>query len=352
VAADTNSPVRPGDSVYVGAGTYRAVVTQGATWSPAFNGVVNIVGDVTGQFTGDAGMVQLTAYTTNDKTAPSATTLLNLNGKSNLAFSNIMFVGGSATVVTATAATSQNITFRDCAFVSGTQATNGIAATASYAVALNWIIDRCFFGPTRGTSLIFTVTTGVGPNDYDITTTVSNCTFLGCGQSRTIIVTNSGAAAQKGNGLRVRNVFAVGSAANFLDTTTSTSLVFPTSVYNSMFMGSGTGTGLSTGAPGSLVEDYNVILFSTARSGVTVGAHSISDGSYAPLFHFGQERIWGGLLRPFGEPMAGSPLLGFGNDGGQTAYDLYNRPRPAGGGALPYPAVGALERGNTAVQGS
>ena len=56
---------------------------------------MNIVGDVTGQFTGDAGMVQLTAYTTNDKTAPSATTLLNLNGKSNLAFSNIMFVGGN-----------------------------------------------------------------------------------------------------------------------------------------------------------------------------------------------------------------------------------------------------------------
>ena len=37
-------------------------------------------------------MVQLTAYTTNDKTAPLATTLLNLNGKLNLVFSNIMFV--------------------------------------------------------------------------------------------------------------------------------------------------------------------------------------------------------------------------------------------------------------------
>ena len=68
---------------------------------------------MTGQYTGDAGMVQLTAYTTNDKTAPSATTLLNLNGKSNLAFSNIMFVGGSATMLTASTVTSQNIAFLD-----------------------------------------------------------------------------------------------------------------------------------------------------------------------------------------------------------------------------------------------
>jgi hypothetical protein len=102
-----------------------------------------------------------------------------------------------------------------------------------------------------------------------------------------------------------------------------------------------------------MIEDYNLISCVTARSsGPAVGAHSVSNGSYAPLMSLGQERIWGGLLRPFGEPLAGSPLLGFGNGGGQTPYDLYNRPRPAGGGALPYPAVGALERGNTASQGT
>jgi hypothetical protein len=73
VNADTNSPVRSGDTVYIGAGTYRVVSALGVT--PAFNGQVNFVGDVTGQFTGDAGMVQWTAYTTNDKTAPSASIL-------------------------------------------------------------------------------------------------------------------------------------------------------------------------------------------------------------------------------------------------------------------------------------
>ena len=123
--ANTTCGVRSGDSLYIGAGVYRVVEAVGSNFGSQwkrhrnamiqrnayFNGVVNVVGDVTGQYTGDAGMVQLTAYTTNDKTAPSATTLLNLNGKSNLAFSNIMFVGGNAIDRHSYDATSQNITF-------------------------------------------------------------------------------------------------------------------------------------------------------------------------------------------------------------------------------------------------
>ena len=84
---------------------------------------------------------------------------------------------------------------------------------------------------------------------------------------------------------------------------------------------------------------------------MAIGTHSISDGSYAPLFHFGQERIWlPPIPRYFGEPMANSPLLGFGSDGAQTPYDLRGalNPRPAGGGSA-LPAVGALERSDTFV---
>ena len=92
-------------------------------------------------------------------------------------------------------------------------------------------------------------------------------------------------------------------------------------------------------------------LRNNARTNVTAGASSISDGSYAPLFHFGQERIWlPPLFRAFGEPMAGSPLLGFGNDGGQTPYDLRGPlwQRPAGGSSA-LPAVGAMERSDTFI---
>ena len=48
--------------------------------------------------------------------------------------------------------------------------------------------------------------------------------------------------------------------------------------------------------------------------------------------------------------MANSPLLGFGNDGGQTPYDIRGvlNPRPAGGQS-PNPAVGAYERSDTFI---
>jgi hypothetical protein len=323
----------------------------------AFNGQVNIVGDVTGQFTGDPGMVQLTAYTTNDKTAPSTSSLLNLNGKSNLAFSNIMFVGGNATLCSANVLTSQNITFQDCAFEVGFTVGTGILnITCGYLVPLAWLFNRCYFVSSRtasGTLAGISCTTGVG-SDYDINVSFLNCIAAGTSCStQAINVTNSGTLANKGNGVRIRSSHFLFCGA-LVTAASQTSTIFPSYVYDSFMYGTSANAPLSAGTLGQIVEDYNLIAATTARTNVTAGANSVSDGSYAPLFHFGQERIWVGTQRPFGEPMSASPLLGFGNDGAQTAYDLYNRPRPAGGasggGSSPLPAVGALERGNTAVQ--
>jgi len=60
------------------------------------------------------------------------------------------------------------------------------------------------------------------------------------------------------------------------------------------------------------------------------------------------------MLRQFGEPMANSPLLGFGAQDpiASNPLDLRGKPRPAGLGAAGsnLPAVGALERSNTSTQ--
>jgi hypothetical protein len=296
-------------------------------------------------------MVQLTAYTTNDKTAPSATTLLNLNGKSNMAFSNIMFVGGNATIVTATTATSQNITWRDCAWLMGFTANQVVVtATCGYQIPFNWLFDRCLFTPsTVAQALVFTLTTGSGSQDYDANVLFENTLFIATGATSTLRVTNSGVLAQKGGGIRARSCTLIGQEGGFMSTVAAQiSTVFPSYVYDSFLMGLGT---LIAGTLGQIVEDYNLIISNTPRTNITAGTHSISDGSYAPLFHFGQERIWlPPLFRAFGEPMAGSPLLGFGNDGAQTPYDLRGalNPRPAGGSSA-LPAVGALERADTFV---
>ncbi len=291
-AGTTTQSPSPGDTIYIGAGTYRETISVGTAtgWVPSFNGTVNIVGDVSGQYTGDAGMVQLTAYTTNDKTAPSATTLLNLNGKSNLSFSNIMFVGGTGIVVTATTAVSQNVSFTDCTLLSPQQAGAFLVSHTGVAnVISNWLLNRCYLRSLRNGAIVtLTWPTSGNGADYDV------------------------------------NIYG------------------------------GAAVGMSANTSGQILEAYNLIICSTARTNVTTGTGSISDGSYAPLFHFGQETQWGGLLRRFGEPMAGSPLLGFGSQDpiASNPLDLRGFPRPAGLGAAgsQLPAVGALERANTSVQ--
>lgn len=340
-AAQVSAP----DVIYVGAGTYRTVYSIFAT--PAFNGQIQILADVTGQFTGDAGMVQFTAYTTNDKTAPSATTLLNLNGKSNMAFSNIMFVGGTAgAVVTATTQTSQNITFTDiCILVPPSAASRPFTVTCGFGVPLNWTLDRCYVVAAANGGLV-TLVTGVG-SDYSANFVMRNTVFHIQASSAPITVSNSGVLANKGGGVFCANTFLNGGGV--IISNANVSSVFPSRVTNSIISAAG-GIGLQAATLGQLLESNNLIYATTPRTNVNVGAGSISDGSYSPLFHFGQEKIWGALLRRFGEPMAGSPLLGFGNDGTQTPYDLANRQRPANNVASALSAVGALERHDTAAQ--
>lgn len=351
---DQGSPVATGDTVYVGAGTFRNVTAFSAAnnWPAAFaafNGVISIVGDVTGHFTGDAGMVQLTAYTTNDKTAPSSTVLMNLGGKSNLVFSNIMFVGGNAIMISGTTLTSQNISFVDCALALGHQASQQfISLTTSYGTSLNWLFNRCHFFANGSSTSSSLFTLPQGPtNHYDVNVIFQNCSIIGVGGSF-IRVQGSGSGNGLGGGIKAWNCFGLSNESAFLTTLIgAVSTVFPCQMYNSFWI-TGPGVILNAGTAGQIIEDYNVLVSNSPRVNVNIGIHSVSDGSYAPLFHFGQERIWGGLPRAFGEPMANSPLLGFGNNG-QTNYDLFNRPRPAGGG-IALPAAGALERSNTAVQ--
>lgn len=354
VSGDSNSPVRSGDSVVIGAGTYRQVVTL-ANWAPAFNGQVAVVGDVDGRYTGDAGMVRLTSYLTSDKVAPSSNSLLSLVGRSNIAFANIYFVGGNAATIGATTATSQNISFRDCAFYQ----MHGFAGRvfqvtgSAWGIAHNWLIDRCLIlhavsGAGTGVILDLPLATG-GLSDFDDSFAIQNSTLISFANGQLIAVEHSGSATGKGGGLRVRNCLLL-SAAGVLSATNLVSTVFPCRISNSLIHCGSAAAALTTTALGNILEQNNLIVAATPRTNVAVGAGSISNDSYAALLHFGQERIWSGLLRAFSEPMDGSPLLGFGNDGAQTLYDAFGRPRPAGGGSFPTPAVGALERGSTAVQ--
>lgn len=358
VNADSSSPVRSGDTVYIGSGTYRAVVAMGASWTPAFNGLVAFIGDVDGSHTGDAGMVQLTAFLTNDKTAASGNTLLGAAGKANMSFSNILFVGGASNVIGSTNAGGlQNSVFRDCTVIALPSAATACMSLVGAANApLNILVDRCNLHrpagqTTTGGGILVTLVTGTLA-DYDTNIVVQNCVSFGGGSGGQINVVNSGTLANKGGGVRVKGCFNI--VGNLLTTVASQiSTVFPCYAYGNVSVAYAAAC-LNAGSAGQIIEDYNLLLSSAPRTNVTAGTHSVSDMSYAALFHFGQETQWGGLLRRLGEPMSGSPLLGFGSPDPilSNPLDLRGFPRPAGLNAAgsQLVAVGALERANTSVQ--
>lgn len=359
----SQATVGPGDTIYIGAGTYREILVNTippvntAGFPVQFNGRINVVGDVTGQFTGDAGMVQLTGYTTNDKTVPSASSLINFAGKSNLEFSNIFFVNSQAVLLQALSNSTQNLRFTDCAFFGPYQGSTRIVnVQTAYATPLAWRFDRCIFNQwgLGANMFLITLLTGNGP-DYDANFEVKNSLVLYSGQSQIVSVANQGTLTGKGGGFRLTNSTVVGATTVLITVASQNSIIFPCIVTGCLIQAANQAA-VSAGTSGQIIESYNLFIGSVPRTNVAVGAGSISDGSYNPLYHFGQERIYADpvgvpLFKPYGEPMQSSPLLGFGARDPLVslgAVDLLNLPRPAGLNSS-LPAVGALERHNNWV---
>ncbi len=298
------------------------------------------------------GPVVVTAYTTNDTTAPSGTTLLDLNGRDFLTFRGIEFIGGTTTILTATTQTSTNITFTDCAFTClHTANQRAVNATAGYGISMNWLFDRCQFLIGNGAAangILITATSG-GGGDYDLNVNINNCWAICLWANGFINVRSSGANVGLGNGVHVRNMTYFG--GSFVVSAANTSSKIPTTCTNSLlYVNASAISTFSAATAGQIVEDYNIVIDgAVAYTNATQGAHTIKNGSMAARFWWGQERIWGFPSRPFGEPMPGSPLLAWIGSGDQTSYDLRNNPRPAGD-ISPRSAVGALERGNSWAQ--
>lgn len=339
-----------GDTVYIGAGTYREAVTVAMTSATA---ETFVIGDVDGSQTGDVGEVIWTAYTTNDTTAPSATATVVLLAADFLTFRRLTMVAGTGAAVNATTATSTNIKLQDCNLLGHPSSTGAVVNMAvGFGIAANWTIERCFVRCGQSIGIRVSLATGVG-SDYDASIVVRNCFIeqpgggFGC-----VSITATGTSAQEGGGVYVYNSLMLGvtdvsgGAVNTLSARVSgAAFAFPIQIRNCVLRG-----GISSAEAGAIVENYNHIMASTTHTNVTQGANTVVGTAYSMLYSAGQERFVGTQPRPYGEPMAGSPYLGFGNDGTYTsAEDMRGNPRPAGG-ATATKGIGAYERANTFVR--
>lgn len=338
------SGITSGDTVYIGAGTYREAVTIAMT-SATVN--TNVIGDITGQFTGDAGEIVWTAYTTNDTTAPSANATINLAGRDFLTFQYITFIGGGGTngscVDAATTLTSVNIVFRDCVFQSG-KAVQLVTIKNSATGAMNWTFDRCVFYPAYWTA-VYVLLSLVSGADYDVNIVFQNCIIHNTDIGIYLDTYNAGSFKPGGIDLFGCTVGSMTSAIYPATTGYSTSI--PCTVYGCVIFG-GYGA-LKATTSGQITENYNILSGNVPRTNVTAGANSSSDYSKALAMHIGQDHLIGRDAMPFLTPMASSGVNGFANGTNVPSVDFLNRARPSGA-ASTTKTVGAIERHDTWVK--
>lgn len=337
-----SSGAASGDTIYVGAGTYRELVT--VLLKPTAE--TKVIGDVTGTYTGDAGEVVLSAYLTNDATAPaSSDSTLQLNDShQNYTFENLTIIGADKYVGCVSAWRWRNIVFRKCTFINSGYDSVGVDVAPDSVANSGCVIDSCIFlssGYAAGLYVHFIKSTSAA---YDSGLVIKNCLFIGHNAVEFFV---SGSDTYVGGGATVVNCTMLSMGHGWgVSTDTGTSTTYPVKVINCMLWDAQ----LYAATAGQLTENYNYIIHATPRTNVTAGAQSITGNTLAPRFSVGQEFLTGRLPRPCGSPTEGSPFLGRGADASLTlTVDALNRPRPAGGQSTSK-GWGYLERHDTAVK--
>lgn len=335
------SGISSGDTVYVGAGIYREVVTVSMTSATQDT---KIIGDVDGSQTGDAGDVLLTAYLNGDKSAPSASNLLSLNAKAFLRFQKISFLAGTGACLS-TLNSCNNLSFQDCTFNATTGANAVSILGLPFGLYEALLFDRCIFFSYANAAINITPANAASGSDYNIGVTIQNCLFIGRGIG--VQVAAGSGAIKPGSGIIKNCTFFANSTA--VNLTGNYSQLQPLELYNSVFLGCQ--NGVSAGSVLQIREDWNTFqLTITARTNTNAGANSVAGNNTAALYEAGQSYLFGRLDRPAFSPLSYSPTLGFGNVPGTTvAYDFTNRPRPSGGTAANY-SPGAFEFHDNAIQ--
>jgi hypothetical protein len=269
-------PVAAGDTVYVGAGTYREMLTcdvSGNAGNP-----ITYIGDYTGANTdGVGGVVRITG-SDNDQTA-ARSHCIYINTKNYRTFKNFsmdvaniysVFNTGSNTTIQscilflgketgiATSGNVTGLTARNCVFVGGRGSNSGACYFQHSSTVDNagHVVENCMF---------LTVAYGVRSNRIG-GITVKNC-LLDC-FDRCVHI---GTALSAGQSITVNNCIMMN-----------------------------TNVALNAINLGEIVEDYNTFYnCSTARTNVNVGANS---NTYPPLFdsRWFFEMVKGGsMLSPF-----------------------------------------------------
>ena len=332
-------------TAYFGAGYYANSGIQ-------TNIACTIIGDVSGQYTGDAGEVIFSAFTSGTKSAPQSTNSMLGSNVGTFTASNLTIIGGASNGGCLAISALTNYTFNDCVFNS--LANGGTTNSAIYIFnsstvnAMNVAFNRCVIvnrTSSTGAAVLITLynqNTGI---QYSSNISFKDCYIQNFGATGSAIqIASSGNTGGAGGGVTVTNCNLLGPQYGFYNQGTYLSSTYPNTVYNSI-VACGL-TAFFANYTNVVDGGYNVVYASTL--GATAGTGTILN-NIEPRLELGQSTKLSGITKPFLTPLAGSPLLGYGSAGSPPTVDFLNRPKPSGGGASTG-AVGFLERHDFAIQ--
>lgn len=330
--------VAAGDTVYVGAGVYRELVTMvasGSSGSP-----ISFIADVDGKQTGDAGLVIVSARDA-DNAVESRTCCLNPNAKTFIRWRGFVLDGCSGSNAAIKDSPSGDPSYagweiEDCVVIAGNSNT-------AYAMDLDWNqatapspstgirIRRCLF--LGGVRFQWD---GNASGNKNIDAVFENCAFITSSNQNLFFFDRITTGTYSPGGISFLNCLFLGGTYGIQAENTVAAL--PISVYNCLFIGQVSyALYRASGESGGVVEDYCRFHNTSARSGVSAGANSSSVGMLGMLGALADLPLWRFLgwspYRPF-EPMAALDGAFTSNviDVGSATYapedDLYGKPRP------------------------
>lgn len=316
--------IASGDTVWIAPGKYRESITVNMTSATA---ETFVKGDPTAsQFSGvSAGEIILTSYTTDDNTHPT-TTVVNMNGRDYLSFSDITFLSydnAFGACINAGTATSTNCKFTRCAFISNL---GNMRFDNTFNVALNLTLDRCVFF-SMGNCVKVNNARGTGSN-YSTGISIKSCIFMsiadyGYNQAST------GTGTSYGVGGDIYNCVFLGQRGMVLNQGGVTATTF--NIRNTIFHNQLEAMWAS--ASGEISEDYNRLV-SGSRTNVTAGSNSKVS---APAIDLGMNWAQGIKTRLFGYPHIANSIIASGTSSGAPTLDFY------GNTFAGTPSIGAVE---------
>src|SRR3972149_3668988 len=339
-----------GDTVYVGAGVYRELVTMDT--SGVSGSSISYIADVNGSKTGDAGLVIISAYP-SDETQATLGACLDPDGRTFITWQGFVFNGGTNAAVSSANATNDNYEgckFEDCVFQGGHDVGDSSlnldmnAATTPTNNGLTF--DRCIFS---GRSLLRF--DGNASAEQNLKIVFNSCKWIGMATTNATdgFQWDSITANTFGSGGLIFNNcswFGTNQGVNVDDGSATGS--FNVKVYNSIFYRCNQALNKTTDNDGALVENFNRFYqCTTERSNVTAGLQSRTDADLGPILmgainDLPLYRFWGwSPYRPW-EPIRllddtyVPEALGAGSSDYAPAFDLYNEARPQGTGEQQY----------------